>query len=97
MSKLLLPLTSLPLPQPDMSFMGIPILELIVNVLAACALVYAVIRAIGGALAWSGGRTTGNYGAVDQGKESLLQAGVIVAIVALIVPFINWLLGTLGL
>lgn len=90
-------LTTLPPIAPDMSFMGVHWLQVLVNVLAAVALVYAVVRAIGGALAWSGGRSTGNFGAVETGKDSLLQAAVIIAIVALIVPFVNWLLGTFGI
>lgn len=90
-------LTTVPPIQPDMTFFGLHWLSVIINVLAALALLYAVFRAISGALAWSGGRTTGNYGAVEAGKDSLIQAGVVVLIVALIVPFVNWLLGTFGI
>ena len=88
--------TQVPPIVPDTSFVGSHDISLIVNLAAGLLLGAAALIALFGVGEYAVGKT-GNYGAIEIAKTAWMTSGVIVLVVATVVPLINFLTGRFGI
>jgi hypothetical protein len=88
--------TTVPPIVPDTSFVGSHDISLVVNLAAGLLLGAAALIALFGVGEYAVGKT-GNYGALEVAKTAWMTAGVIVLVVATVVPLINFFTGKFGI